>query len=129
MSEPNFYEYLRNIPAVAAVVGSRIYPDKLPQNPVLPAVVYQRVGGIRQTLYCGTDGLVDGNYQLDIYGKTRATTKDASDAVFNALIDYSGMMGATIVKDCTLSTDFDSVDPEPGLLRRTQLWDVWYVER
>lgn len=129
MSEPNFFDFLSNAAGVQALVGSRFYPDKLPQNPVLPAAVFQRVGGTRQKTQCATDGTVLGSYQLDWYGKTGASAKQAATAGFNALVDHSGLMGATIVKDCTLTTDFDSVDPEPGLIKRTQLWDIWYVER
>lgn len=129
MSEPNFYEFLRSVSGVQSLIASRIYPDKLPQNPTLPAVVTQKVGGTRQVTNCGTHGLVLGSFQLDVYGLTRAAARQVADAIFDAMKDDVGLMGATIVKQCTLTTDFDSVDPEPGLLKRTQLWDIWYVER
>lgn len=128
MSEPNFYEHLRNVSGVSSLIASRIYPDKLPQSPTLPAVVTQSVGGQRQQRYCNGDGLVLGSFQFDVYAKTRAACNQAAHAVRIAMQDFSGEMGGTPVKHCHLTSDFDSVDPEPGLLRKTQLWDVWYAE-
>lgn len=130
MSEPNFKTHLSGVPAVFALIGSRVYPDKLSDtNKTLPAVVTQKSGGTRGRTQCATDGLVFGSFQFDVYAKSRTEARAVADAIRDAMADFSGLMGSTIVKDCALSNDFDSVDPEPGLLRRTQFWDIWYVER
>lgn len=133
MSEPNFFAFLTGLSGVQSTVASRVYPDKLPQNPTLPAIVFQRVGGARARGYCGTDRLVSGSYQFDVYGRSRSEARQIAQAVMaespEGMLDYSGLMGNVRVKDCALTSDFDSIDPEPGLLKRTQLWDVWYVER
>lgn len=128
MSEPNFFAVLSADTAVAGVIGSRIYPGKLPQNPQLPAVVVQRVGATRARTYCATERLVRGSYQFDIYAKSATERQAVSAVVASALLDFRGLAGDVPVKDAALTTDFDSVDPEPGYLRRTQLWDIWYVE-
>lgn len=129
MSEPNFHYFLTGVSEVRDLVAGRIYPDMVRQGSALPAIVVSRTGGIRQQMLCGTDGLVRGSFQLDVYGKTRADVRELARRVIVAMLDYKGMMGTCVVKHCALSTDFDSVDPEPGLLRRTQLWDIWYVEQ
>lgn len=139
MSEPNLKHFLTSLASVRQMVGDRVYPDKLPKGYKLPAIVAGRTGGQRQQKMCGTDGLVLGSFQFDIYGLTRQEVRDLSNRVVgsgrrgstppDAMLDYKGTMGACFVKNCALTTDFDSVDPEPGLLRRTQLWDIWYVER
>lgn len=130
MSEPNFHYFLTGNSAVNEIVAGRVYPDMIRQGGGVPAIVTSRTGGRRQQTYCGTHGLVLGSFQLDVYAKTRQEVRELSKRVIDALLDYKGLMGTTcIVKHCALSTDFDSVDPDPGLLRRTQLWDIWYVER
>lgn len=139
MSEPNISHFLLSLAPVRQMVANRVYPDKLPQGYKLPAIVYGRTGGQRQQMMCGTHGLVLGNYQLDIYGLTSKEVRDLSNRVIgsgrrgstppDAMLDYKGTMGGCDVKNCALATDFDSVDPEPGLQKRTQLWDIWYVER
>lgn len=129
MSEPNFHYFLTGVSAIRELVAGRVYPDMVPQGKNVPAIVVSRTGGIRQQKLCGTDGLVRGSFQLDVYGRTRAEVRELATRVVAAMLDYSGLMGTCVVKHCALSTDFDSVDPDPGLLRRTQLWDIWYVEQ
>lgn len=34
--------YLQAIPAISTLIGTRIYPNKLPQEPVLPAVKFKK---------------------------------------------------------------------------------------
>lgn len=139
MSEPNFHYFLTGLAPVAQMVAGRVYPDKLRDGGALPAIVASRSGGQRQQKNCGTDGLVLGSFQIDVYGKTRQDVRELSKRIIGegrkgstpptAMLDYKGMMGTCFVKNCALQTDFDSVDPDPGLHRRTQLWDIWYIER
>ncbi len=139
MSEPNFNQFLTSIAAVNQIVAGRVYPDVMRQGTPLPAIVYSRSGGQRQGKLCGTDGLVLGSFQIDVYAVTRRETRELSDRIIgsgrvgstppSAMLDYKGLMGTCFVKQCSLMTDFDSVDPDPGLLKRVQLWDIWYVER
>lgn len=130
MNEPNFHYHLTGVPAIAALVGGRVFPDMVKQGSLLPAIVFQRTGTLRQQTYCGTHGLVLGNFQIDVYAKTRNECRTLAALVLKALIDYAGPMGTDCdVKHCALQTDFDSVDPDPGTLRRTQLWAIWYPER
>lgn len=139
MSEPNFHYFLTGISDIRSMIAGRVYPDKIDQGSPLPAVVVSKTGAQRQSKYCGTDGLVLGSFQLDVYATTRREVRELSKRIVGsgrkgstpptAMLDYTGMMGDCFVKSCTLTTDFDSVDPDPGLLRRTQLWDIWYVER
>lgn len=139
MSEPNFNQFLTSLSAVNQLVAGRVYPDQLRQGTKLPAIVYGKTGGQRQQKQCGTDGLVLGSFQLDVYGKTRQEVRELSNAIIgqgrkgqtppDAMLDYKGLMGTCFVKNCALANDFDTVDPEPGMIRRVQLWDIWYVER
>lgn len=138
MSEPNISQFLQSVTAVNLIVAGRVYPDQLRQGTPTPAIVYFRVGGSRQKKSCGTDGLVLGNYQVDVYAPSRRAARDLARLVIgtgrrgatppDAMLDYAGLMGTCIVKDCSLSTDFDTVDPDPGLYVRRTLWQIWYVE-
>lgn len=139
MSEPNFNQFLTSLPSVALLVAGRVYPDLLKQGTALPAIVYSKSGSQRQQKACGTDGLVLGSFQLDVYGRSRQQVRVLSEAIIgsgrkgqippDALLDYKGLMGTCFVKQCSLVNDFDTIDPEPGMIRRVQLWDIWYIER
>jgi hypothetical protein len=129
MSEPNFYDYLAADSALGAELDERIYPDMAPEGTAFPVLVFQRLGGRRDSSYCGTNPVVLGNYQFNIYARSRLETRTLGDLVRDLLLDFRGQMGDVRVALCALAGDFDSIDPDPGLLCRTQLWDVWYVER
>jgi len=43
MFAETLYSYLTTFPGLAALIGTRCYPVKLPQEPTLPALTYQRV--------------------------------------------------------------------------------------
>lgn len=134
MAEPNLYEFLRNVPAVAALVGDRIYPVMVPQGhpdgPArLPCVVYTRVTAARQVLFCGTDRAVQASYQLDAYAAEYDSAVAVATAIRAALVDYGGQLGDVAALRCSLEADFDTVpDPEPGIFRRLQTFTIWYRE-
>lgn len=130
MAEPNFFALLSIDTGLASQVGARIYPDMVPAPGEMPAIVHQRMGADpRGASYCGAIALVLAHYQIAVYALSRAETKVIGDIVRDLLINFRGDMGGVTVKDAMLASDYDSVDPEPGLLCRTQLWDVWYMER
>lgn len=131
--EPNLYEYLRQVPEVFALVGARIYYKRIPQHVfeddrVMDCVVYQRAGGIPAVGFCGSDGLIPGQYQIDVYSPDSQRMANIARAIRDALVDYSGLMGSAFVQTAQLASEFDSDEPEPGLERRTQTFNIWYVE-
>lgn len=128
MSDPNFFEHLRLVSGVASLIGDRIYPVRAPQGFQRPFVVWQRISIERQQLYCGTDGLVVGEYQFSCYGITHEQASDVHDAVRNAMQDYSGLMGDIIVKNAHLREDFAVPDEDPNIFSVRQLWRIWFVE-
>ena len=132
--EPNLTEYLTQVPAVVALLGDRVFEGRAPQHvhdtdgSMLPYAVYQRVGGTPGVGFCGTDGLVPGQYQVDVYAADSVLKTQAARAIRRALVDYRGRMGAVTVQQVLAENEFDSQEPEPGLDRRTQTYTIWYVE-
>lgn len=131
--EPNLYEFLKADAAVYSFVGDRIYPDRIEQqNPddrqVMPCAVFQLAGAEYQAKFCETDELVGGAYQMDIYGPDRDQVIAAARAIRQRLSDYRGQMGAGRVSKVLLQNQFNGLDPDPGLYRRTQLYTIWYLE-
>lgn len=63
--------------AIAAAVAARVYPLRLPQKTVLPAIVLTRVSGRRYAHLRGADALARPRYQVDCW----AATHDAATAL------------------------------------------------
>jgi len=115
----------------------RLYKLKLEQGTKHPSTVQQRTGTGRQYRSCTVDGAVRISLQLDHYGRTLQQMTDLANAWRLALspdnLTYPVYMGGepgvgVKVKSATLDNEFDFDDPEPGLLRRVQLWTFWSFE-
>ena len=59
--------------ALAALVVKRINWQTRPQGEALPAIVLQRVSGVRDYAMAGPTGLVESRVQVDCWGKTHAS--------------------------------------------------------
>lgn len=128
MSDPNFYDYLRDVPQVAALIDDRIYPVRAPQDALRPHVVWLRVGVQRQQMYCGVNAVVYGEYQFSCYAPTEEQATELHVAIRNAMQDFAGMMGDVAVKHCHLNSDFAIEDEDPDIYTVRQLWTICYVE-
>ncbi len=128
MIEEGLRTFLLAQTTVAALVADRIYGLLRPVAAVLPNIMLQRSGTTRQVLFCGTNPLVDANIQLDCFAMDSEQVWGVAQACRRALIDFTGLMGATYVDHCTLANELPLVDPDPGVIRVTQLYNVWYVE-
>jgi hypothetical protein len=93
--------------AVAAILGTRIYPDKLPQGATLPAAVYYGISGNDEPGLAGLLGRAEQRVQIDAIasGKSldgRADANALSKAIRDALTSSWGRgawgsTGATVV--------------------------------
>lgn len=76
--------------AVKAIIVARVYPDRLPQSPTLPAVVYNVVSGVDECHLGGLVGVAHARVQVDCYATTRAAANALATAVRDALCASTG---------------------------------------
>jgi len=127
--EPNVRAYLVTVTEVTALLGQRIYSQRAPDGSRGLYAVYQRSGRQGESTFCAPDDLVGGDYQIDVYGRDDQEVGLAARAIRRAMVETRvAQMGPVAVKKVFLVNDFDSVDPDPGLVRRTQLYTIWYAE-
>lgn len=108
--QTDFHDLITNDAAVTAILGTRLYPLQIPQDPTLPAAAYQVIGGDGEAAlgadYPGLDyiyqiRLVDDNYMNLITLKL-------------AVMDLSGS-GSGIIERCIFREGPDFYDPEEAL--------------
>ena len=82
---------LLDVTGVTDLVGIRIYPMKLPQEPTFPAIVYQRISGDHEHAH-GTraSGLAMPRYQFDAYADTYTGADNLGEQIRLALQGFSG---------------------------------------
>lgn len=100
--------------AVAALVGTRMYPRMLPQTPTLPALVYQRIDTRREHDHSGPDGLPRPRMQITCWGALPAAAAGLATTVRQRLDGGRATMGTVVVESCLLVGERDVTDPEPG---------------
>lgn len=74
-------------------VGDRFYPVVLPQEPVLPAVVYTVMPGIRDVSHKGDAGWIEFRLQFDCYALTPLVAATIADVLKDALYNWTGSAG------------------------------------
>lgn len=128
MIEDALYSIITANADVTAIIGDRIYPDKLPQKPTLPTLVYYNVGGTPQGQHSGAATLEFTRFQIDAYAKTSRSAKLLLDAVRQAVESYRGLVGGVRIDTISIIEhavgDYDDV---PDDYRRTTEIGVWHT--
>ena len=124
MAEADIYNALSlGVPAL----GSRIYPLKLPQNVVYPAVVQQRLTTKRYQAFGKTLQLREPTIQVDVYANRSEgyeAFKTTASAVETALDLYSGGQ----VEVTYIDEERDDFEENTELFRKSFDIRPWYRE-
>lgn len=113
-AEKVIYTLLTGDAGVLALVGAspntRIYPSRLPQNTLMPAIAYQLVSGMEMTPIDAQAGrqLVRSRVQVTAMGKNYSDVKTLVEAARIACLYKSGVIGGVTV----LAILRDSVGPD-----------------
>jgi hypothetical protein len=129
MLETDLRNFLIAAPTISALVAQRIYGLIREPNTPLPSINVQRAHTQRQELFCGVAPLADASMQIDSFGidgDTAWAVAKALRLLFQNLTNVA--MGPTLVQKMFLANEFPMVDPDPGIIRVVQLYNVWYLE-
>ena len=89
---------------VSALAGSRMYPDALVQNAVLPAIVYQVIDTVATEHLGGIVALATSRIQIDSFATTRAGSVALGEAVRLALqTKHRGDNGGQYIHEISLA--------------------------
>lgn len=102
--------------AVTALVGTRIYPLKMPQNPTLPAIVHQRISTTPDMLAEGP-GFAPMRVQLSLWASSFDGARALAAAVVGVLHGYHGPIGIGGLRLARLLNLTDDYEPETKLFR------------
>lgn len=90
---------LKHTTAVAQIVGDRIYPEVLPQNPTYPAIVYHVIATDPDHTQDGPSGYTRKLVQFDYVARTAAEVEAISRAVRIAMDGLKGLIGEMPLDD------------------------------
>lgn len=132
--EQGLKEHLAAATAVTDIVSTRIYPNVRPQESALPALVYTRLPGTRETQMSGPAPMVKVRIQVDCWHNSYAGVKTLADAVRTALngvgIASPNLLGTQSVQLVELESDQDipEIEGDKSDYRVSQDWIITYLE-
>jgi len=98
-------------PAVAALVGTRAYQTALPREPTFPAVTYQMVSRVQDSL----TGIVQARVQYTCLATTWKGAADLADAVRCGLHGYRGVRDGARIEEIQYAGQHDDHDEMTGI--------------
>lgn len=112
--ETGLVGFLRADPVIAAVVDARVYPLRLPQTPIYPAITYQRISTTRERPIRASAWRAQARFQVDCWADSYGVARQLGDAV-RARLD--GHMGDLDGADrCDLIEVINEQDMDEGII-------------
>lgn len=104
--EEAIFSYLSTYPGLVALIGTKVYPDIVPQSQDLPAVTYTFISDDKpRSAVGGHDGISNDIFQIAAYGTTKSAVSAIKQQIRTALLTaagngYVGYMGTLYIQQC-----------------------------
>lgn len=128
--EEAVYAILVEDAAVGALVGTRVYPQRIPQDVELPAVAYSRISTRRAQRHGGTGegrrlarARVQVNCEAGSYGQAKAL----ASAVVGALDGVQTTVAGVWVQGSWAEGEGDEYGETDGIYGVRQDFMIWYA--
>lgn len=128
--EEGLFAFVTGDVDVHALIGSRMYALRLPQEPkpVFPAIVYQRVDGDRERAGDGPTHLATGTYTLTCWAGTYEMAKSLARLVRRTLDGAAGPFGDVEVGWVFAKDSSDDYEDDLKLYGRIVELTIQYAE-
>jgi hypothetical protein len=113
--ETSLRTYIVGIPAIVALIGSRMYPVALPPNVTLPAISYFRVSEPGDYTHQGPSRLQDARFQFSCWATTWVGARAIVTALLAALEGYTGTLTGVFIGHSLLAGMRDVAEPEANI--------------
>lgn len=114
MIESELFEILTEDAEIGALIGTRCYPLVLPQNPTLPALVYQELRTDARAAADGDTGKRESKFQLGYWAGSFSAIKVGKGVLVQRLSGYAG----GTVNRIEVGAMRDDYDPETNWWRQ-----------
>lgn len=120
-------------PAVAILLGTRVYPILAPASAALPFVVTRRSGINREHTLAGPMGVPTVSVEFQTYAATYEEARQVADRVRSVLDGYGGTVNNVEVKRVSLEQESDDFvqlagGDIPPVYQVTQTYNVLWQE-
>jgi hypothetical protein len=120
-------------PAVALLMGRRVYAVMAPQSATYPFATYRRSAVDREQTLVAPMGVPRVSIEVQVYGGTYEQAREAADAMRSVLDGYGGSALGCTVSQVSLEAESDDFvtlqgGDLPPAYQITQTYDTWWQE-
>lgn len=129
--ETGLYAYLKNDPAITALVGDRIFPNVVPEGTILPNIRYQRITTSREETHDPFGEMfayVRATVQIDSWMTSAEGAMEVGEAVMLALSGFHGDMEGVRIGRVHNIRESDTYDQQKKLHGRSQDFEFSYAD-
>ncbi len=108
--EEGLFSVVTGDTAIQAIISTRMYPRRLPDKSVLPALTYSVVSGQRDGAHDGDSGLPRVRIQINCHANDYLNAKKLAKAVTNKLSGFRGAAGTSGTIACDVEYGPDGFD-------------------
>lgn len=101
---------------ITSIIQDRLFPQAVPQDEDVPAIVYQRISSPR-TLTLTGESASNPRIQLSCYAKTFGQAKQMAITLYNSLDFFRGKLGNKTKSAVLMEDSRDDYEPETGRYR------------
>lgn len=124
--ETALYDRLSNYAGLTALVGTRIYPVKAPQNVTDPFVTYFLVTASPIGALAADTDIETPRYQVSGWSLSYDTAKSIGDQIKSALKRYTGTNDGVVIIDSLYLNRVDLHDPETDYHQDALDFEIWH---
>lgn len=118
--------------AIAAVVGTRVYPLRMPQGETQASIVYTRVSGEGDYTMQGPTGYARPRIQIDAWASSANAAVALSNLIRDRLDGFRGVMGsgadAITVRGVFVADEREGFDEAANLHRSGRDYFIHHIE-
>lgn len=111
-----------------ALIGSRVYRLKAPDDPSVPFIQFQRLNTSRPSTIDGQWGVVRALYIFNIYTDTHAACESIKAQLLDALQAKRGSFSGIDIQSILSDDEGDTVDDENGYYNAAMTFYITYKE-
>src|SRR6478736_5980390 len=118
------YKLLTDNADFAAIAGDRVYPLRVAQTALLPAVAYQTISNSPTNCKEGDAGLDRKRLQINIYSEDYDQQEELAEITRNLLSSFSGTVDGVTIRNITYETETDLHDDAADIFFKAQDYTI-----
>lgn len=126
--EKVLFDFLTGDAVLGGLIGTRLFPDLIPQDAALPAVAYQRISSPRGLAHDGPTGFVAARMQFTVTGDTKTSVAGVVRALRHRLHGFRGWMGPVQVWRSLMANEVDGYGFDAEEFTRRVDFEINYKE-